>query len=324
MFFEQVLRQKGVDAETIPEALPPTYLHRHAKAPGSREAVTSAFSTNQAPRILEKTGHVQVLTSIGKELGRVENTVFFARRSWFEKNQDQAQKLTNAIAKAQVLMKTASDEKIAAAIAPYFPGLTTDIHVAIMKRYRGTVIRILVRIDTGRYRAGLAKLQEVMVAGGVLASDKIVAYEAIVATDVAHQGATGAVAEMNCCTHITLLRRDDRQQQRGVAIGTQRRRTRQPAGCADRQGGTAPPSPTAPSVLSPGPGPPPCTWSLPRAVSANRKPIVTRPAGASCGAFSSAWQLADKLRAAIAEGKTTSNIVEIRVMVAFSPSSTNR
>ena len=116
----------------------------------------------------------------------MENTVFFARKSWFEKNRDQAQKLTNAIAKAQVWMKAASDEKIAAAIAPYFPGLTMDIHVAIMKRYRGTGAPIWSE-STLVDRVGLAKLQEVMVADGVLAADKIVAYEAIVATDVAHK-----------------------------------------------------------------------------------------------------------------------------------------
>ena len=36
-------------------------------------------------------------------------------------------------------------------------------------------------------RGGLAKLQEVMVIGGVLPPDKIVAYEAIVAPDLALQ-----------------------------------------------------------------------------------------------------------------------------------------
>ena len=133
---------------------------------------------------LEKVGQVHVLASIGKEVGRAENTVFFAKKSWFEKNRDQAQKLTTAIAKAQAWMKANSDERIAAAIAPYFPGLPLDIHVAIMKRYRGTGAPIWSE-STLVDRGGLAKLQEVMIAGGVLASDKIVAYEAIVASDMA-------------------------------------------------------------------------------------------------------------------------------------------
>ena len=183
MFFEHVLRQKGVDAETIKSIVTniPPPAREGAWMSGSGDfGIFNEPSTSN----LEKAGQVHVLTSIGKEMGRVENTVFFAKKSWFEKNRDQAQKLTNAIAKAQAWMKAASDERIAAAIAPYFPGVPMDIHVAIMKRYRGTGAPIW-SDSTLVDRGGLAKLQEVMIAGGVLASDKIVAYEAIVAPDVA-------------------------------------------------------------------------------------------------------------------------------------------
>ena len=183
MFFEYVLRQKGVDAETIKSIVtnipPPAREGAWMSGSGDFGIFNEPGTSN-----LEKVGQVHVLASIGKEVGRAENTVFFANRSWFEKNRDQAQRLTTAIAKAQAWMKANSDERIAAAIAPYFPGVPLDIHVAIMKRYRGTGAPIWSE-STLVDRAGLAKLQEVMIAGGVLASDKIVAYEAIVAPDVA-------------------------------------------------------------------------------------------------------------------------------------------
>jgi NitT/TauT family transport system substrate-binding protein len=183
MFFEYVLKQKGVDAETLKSIV--TNI-----APPAREGAWMSgngdfgiFNEPSTSNLL-KAGQVHVLTSIGKEVGRAENTVFFAKKSWFEKNREPAQRLTNAIAKAQAWMKTASDERIAEVLAPYFPGLTIDVTVAVMKRYRGTGAPIFSE-STVVDRQGLAKLQEVMVIGGVLAPDKIVAYEAIVASDVA-------------------------------------------------------------------------------------------------------------------------------------------
>ena len=183
MFFEYVLRQKGVDAETIKSIVtnipPPAREGAWMSGNGDFGIFNEPGTSN-----LEKAGQVHVLASIGKEVGRAENTVFFANRSWFGKNRDQAQRLTTAIAKAQAWMKANSDERIAAAIAPYFPGVPLETHVAIMKRYRGTGAAIWSE-STLVDRGGLAKLQEVMIAGGVLAPDKTVAYEAIVASDVA-------------------------------------------------------------------------------------------------------------------------------------------
>ena len=81
-------------------------------------------------------------------------------------------------------MKAATDSQIAAALAPHFPGLPPDITVDVIKRYRGTGAPIL--SETPQIsRTGLAKLQEVMVIGGVIDQSKTVPYEAIVATEFA-------------------------------------------------------------------------------------------------------------------------------------------
>jgi NitT/TauT family transport system substrate-binding protein len=178
-----VLKQKGVDLETIRSIV--TNIAPPARE-GSWMSGNGDFGIFNEPSTskLEKADQVHVLTSIGKELGRVENTVFFANKSWFEKNRNVAQKLTNATARAQAWMQAANDEQIATAIAPFFPGLTTDIHVAVLKRYRGTGAPVWPE-STVIDRGGLAKLQEVMVEGGVLSPAKIVAYDAIVASDIA-------------------------------------------------------------------------------------------------------------------------------------------
>jgi NitT/TauT family transport system substrate-binding protein len=185
LFFEYVLKQKGVDAETIKSIITnvPPPAREGAWMAGSGEfGIFNEPSTSS----LERAGQVHVLASIGKELGRAENTVFFAKKSWFEKSREAAQKLTNAITKAQMWMKVASDEQIAGAVAPYFPGVPMEISVTVVKRYRETGAPLWSE-STVIDRGGLAKLQEIMAIGGVIAPEKIVAYEAIVASDVALQ-----------------------------------------------------------------------------------------------------------------------------------------
>jgi NitT/TauT family transport system substrate-binding protein len=183
LFFEYVLKQNGVDAEAIKSIITniPPPAREGAWMSGSGEfGIFNEPSTSN----LARAGQVHVLASIGRELGRAENTVFFAKKSWYEKNREAAQKLTNAIAKAQVWMKAASDERIASAIAPFFPGVPMEISVTVMKRYRETGAPIWSE-STVIDRAGLAKLQEIMAIGGVIAPERVVAYEAIVASDVA-------------------------------------------------------------------------------------------------------------------------------------------
>jgi NitT/TauT family transport system substrate-binding protein len=137
LFFEYVLQRKGVDAETIKHIITnvPPPAREGAWLSGSGDfGIFNEPSTSN----LERAGQVHVLASIGKELGRAENTVFFAKKSWYEQSREVGQKLTNAIAKAQVWMKTADNEQIARAIAPYFPGVPLEISVTVVKRFRET------------------------------------------------------------------------------------------------------------------------------------------------------------------------------------------
>lgn len=178
LFLEYLMKQKGVDAETIKSII--TNIGIPARDPAwiSGNGDFSIFNEPSTSKILQAT-ESHVVTSIGKELGRAENTVFFAKKSWMAQNGEAAQKLTNAIAKAEKAMKTMSDQDIATSVASYFPGLPPEVNVAVIKHYRSVPAPVFSEtpvIDKG----GLDKLQEVMVVGGTLPKDKVVAYDAIV------------------------------------------------------------------------------------------------------------------------------------------------
>jgi NitT/TauT family transport system substrate-binding protein len=176
--FEYLLKKNGVDAATIKDLVTNV-------GPAAREGAWLAggfdFALIIEPSLskLEKAGQLHVITSIGKESGRVEYTSFFAKKSWLAKNGEIAQKWTNAIAKAQAWMRTAKVEEIAQSVMPYFPSLTLEDHVGVINRYLnsgGPIWATSSEVDRG----GIEKLQELMVAGGVIPADKKVPYEVIV------------------------------------------------------------------------------------------------------------------------------------------------
>ena len=82
-------------------------------------------------------------------------------------------------------MKGMSDQQVASAIGSYFVSITPEINAAVVKRYRSVPAPIY--SDPVINKEGLKKLQEVMVAGGVLPADKMVPYEAIVAPEFAEK-----------------------------------------------------------------------------------------------------------------------------------------
>ena len=178
LYLEYVLKQRGVNADTVKSIV--TNIGMPARD-GAFIAGGFDFAIFNEPNMskMEKSGNAHLVTSIGKEVGRADYTVFFAKKSWVEKNPDLAQKWTNAIARGQAYIKTATDKDIAEAIAPFFPGLTVDDNIAVVHRYRNLGEPIWAE-STVVDPAGLAKAQEIMVIGGVLPADKKVAYDNIV------------------------------------------------------------------------------------------------------------------------------------------------
>jgi NitT/TauT family transport system substrate-binding protein len=184
LYLEYVLKQRGVDGDTVKNIV--TNIGMPARD-GAWISGVGDFGIFNEPNMtrLEGAGHVHLVASIGKEVGRADYTVFFAKKSWVDKNPGLAQKWTNAIARGQAWVKTASAKDIAEAIAPFFPGVTIDENIAVVNRYRTVGVPIWATstiVDEG----GLAKAQEIMVVGGVLPADKKISYDKLVTTTFAH------------------------------------------------------------------------------------------------------------------------------------------
>lgn len=180
LYLEYVLKQRGVDAATIGSIVTNIGIPARDGAWSSGNGDFGIFMEPNLSR-LEKAGQLHVITSIGKEVGRADYTVFFAKKSWLEKNGATAQKWTNAIARAQTWVANASAKDIAEAIAPYFPGLSLDDNIAVVTRYRNAGVPLWASstvVDEG----GLMRAQQIMVDGGTLPADKKVAYKQIVTT----------------------------------------------------------------------------------------------------------------------------------------------
>jgi NitT/TauT family transport system substrate-binding protein len=185
LYLEYVLKQRGVDEATVKSIV--TNIGPAARD-GAWLSGMGDFGIFNEPNLtkLEKEGVATFVASVGKEVGRADYTVFFAKKSWLEKNGAAAQKWTNAIARAQAWVKTADTKDIAQTIAPYFPALPMEDNIAVVNRYRNIGVGIWAE-STVMDKAGLAKAQEIMVVGGVLPANKIVPYEKLVTTEYAQK-----------------------------------------------------------------------------------------------------------------------------------------
>lgn len=190
LYLEYAMKQHGVDAATIKGIVTNVGM---AARDGSWISGFGDFGIFVEPNFtrLEAAGKAHLVTSVGKEVGRADYTLFFAKKSWLEKNAATAQKWTNAIAKAQAWVKTANPGDIADAIAPYFPGLSKADNMAVVNRYRTVGVDIWASSPIPD-KAGIEKAEEIMVSGGVLKADKKVPYDKLVVTNFADK----AVKEM--------------------------------------------------------------------------------------------------------------------------------
>lgn len=178
LYLEYTLKQHGVDAATVEGIITNV---GHQARDGAWISGTGDFAIFNEPSLskLEAAGELNVLASIGAQVGRADYTVFFAMESWLEEHPEIAQKWTNGIARAQAWIETASDEDIATAIAPFFPGLSAEDNLSVVKRYRHNSEPIWSK-TTVVSEEGLAKAQEIMVSGGVLKQEDVLDYGAVV------------------------------------------------------------------------------------------------------------------------------------------------
>ena len=87
LILEYVLKQNGVDQETIKNIIVNIGIPARDSAWISGTGDFGIFSEPNTTK-LETSGEVHVITLIGKEVGRAEDTILFAKKSWMEKNHD--------------------------------------------------------------------------------------------------------------------------------------------------------------------------------------------------------------------------------------------
>lgn len=135
MAFEYALKLNGLDPKTDVNMV--TNIDFTATS-GAFKAGTGEYVTLFEPTasMLEKEGSGKIITSIGREVGDLPYTCFFATKSYMDKNPEIIQSFTNAIYKGQQWVQTHSNEEIADSIISFFPGTDKDIIVSVVKNYK--------------------------------------------------------------------------------------------------------------------------------------------------------------------------------------------
>ncbi|MNH82421.1 taurine transporter substrate binding subunit [compost metagenome] len=86
--------------------------------------------------IIEKEGKGHVIASFGTESGKLPYTVYMSKKSYIDGHNEQIQKFTNAVSKAQQWVNEHSPEEIAKVISPYFKDTDQAILTSAIKRYK--------------------------------------------------------------------------------------------------------------------------------------------------------------------------------------------
>lgn len=132
---EFTLRKNGIDPHKDLELIQNIDFANIASAYASGTGEYVQLFEPQAS-IFEKEGRGKVVASFGVESGNLPYTVFMAKQSYINQNQETIQKFTTALYKAQQWVDAHSPEEIADAILPYFKDTDRDIVVSSVKRYK--------------------------------------------------------------------------------------------------------------------------------------------------------------------------------------------
>lgn len=132
--------------------------------------------------MLEEEGKGHVLASFGEESGTIPYTVFMAKDSYIEENEDVVTSFTKAIYEAQQWVDDATNEEIAKVVQPYFEDTSLEMLAASIERYKeqGSFAT-----DPLLDEEAWNNLQDIMEEAGELPKD--VPYNDLVNTDIANK-----------------------------------------------------------------------------------------------------------------------------------------
>ncbi len=135
MTLEYVLKNQGLIPGENVEVLTHIQFALMAGAfTGGEGDYVTLFEPVAAALEAEESGFV--VASVGEESGEVPYTVFSARKSFIEENEDLIQRFTNAIHRGQLWTAAHTPGEIAAAIKPSFPDADLEILTAVAERYQ--------------------------------------------------------------------------------------------------------------------------------------------------------------------------------------------
>jgi NitT/TauT family transport system substrate-binding protein len=134
--------------------------------------------------MLQQEGKAYFFASVGNEVGPVDYTVFTTTDAYIKENPQVVQAWTNAIARAQKYVQATPAPELARHIVQFFPGVSQAQMVATIDRYKQ--YRIWKTVPLVEQHA-IVRLQDMLVASGVLENAKRVRYSDVVTTDFARQ-----------------------------------------------------------------------------------------------------------------------------------------
>lgn len=183
LFLEEVLRMHGLDpARDVNVA-------NNIAVPariGSWLAGQNQFGIFQEPDVseMERKGTAFGVTSIGKEVGPIDYTVFVATDKYIQDNRDIIQKWTDAIYKAEQWTATAPANELGKTLMEYFPGVDAEILGSAAERYRTLKIWKSTPVIAPQ---AMTRFQDILVNGKVLENAKRVKFDDIVTMEFARK-----------------------------------------------------------------------------------------------------------------------------------------
>lgn len=164
MSLEYVIRKNGLDPakDTNLDNSIQFALMAGAFTSGTGDYVTLFEPTAS---MLEKEGKGYIVSSIGKESGKISYTAYFAKKSFINENKDLMERFTRAIYKGQKWVESNDAKKVAEVVAPSFPDTNVELLTTVVQRYKDIDVW---STDPILKEDSFALLQEVMTQAGEL------------------------------------------------------------------------------------------------------------------------------------------------------------